>query len=146
MGGTSPLSGIIGATDDAARPGEPSVTIDDAERHELKELLAAGVASTRERLGTLERELASIIEGADTANIDDEHDPEGATIAYERALVIAMVDSARAELEELERASAMVRLPEYGTCSACGEPIGSERLRARPAATMCVECAARGGS
>ncbi len=121
------------------------MTMDESERDELAELLAAETVSTRERLATLERELASIIEGADTANIDDEHDPEGSTIAYERALVIAMIDSARAELEELERAAAMVRLPEYGSCSVCGRPIGSDRLRARPATTRCVDCS-RGGA
>jgi RNA polymerase-binding transcription factor DksA len=120
--------------------------MDDAERAALEGLLASEVASTRDRLATLEGELASIIDGADTANIDDEHDPEGSTIAYERALVTAMIDAARAELEELERAQTAVHEPGYGTCRACGRPIGTERLRARPAATTCVECAARGAT
>ncbi len=118
--------------------------MDEGEREALEGRLASEVASTRERLATLERELASIIEGADTANIDDEHDPEGSTIAYERALVISMIDSARAELDELERAQTAVHEPGYGTCRACGRPIGVERLQARPASTTCVECAARG--
>jgi hypothetical protein len=45
------------------------------------ERLAAEQASALERLNGLERELRGIIESADTAGTDDEHDPEGATIA-----------------------------------------------------------------
>lgn len=118
--------------------------MDDAEREAFEALLASEVASTRGRLASLERELTSIIEGADTANIDDEHDPEGSTIAYERAMVIAMIDAARTELDELERAQEALHERGFGTCRACGRPIGVERLQARPASTTCVECAARG--
>jgi len=120
--------------------------LDEGQRDELAAQLHASLTATRVRIATLEGELTSIIEGADTANIDDEHDPEGSTIAYERALVIAMIDAARSELQELEQAMDLVRLPDYGRCIECGEPIGVERLRARPATTRCVGCAARSRS
>ena len=29
----------------------------------------------------------------------------------------------------------------YGTCRRCGRPIGFDRLEARPAADLCIECA-----
>jgi len=29
----------------------------------------------------------------------------------------------------------------FGICASCGEPIGAERLLARPAATLCIRCA-----
>lgn len=116
--------------------------LEDAEREELAAQLDAAVGSARARLATLERERTSIVEAADTANIDDEHDPEGSTIAYERQLVIAMIEAAEAELAELERAVEMVRSPEYGRCVECGRPIGIDRLRARPATTRCVDCSA----
>jgi DnaK suppressor protein len=29
----------------------------------------------------------------------------------------------------------------YGTCEVCGEPIGTARLEARPAARTCINCA-----
>lgn len=118
--------------------------LDDTDRTELAALLVEELSSTRDRLATLERELTSIVEAADTANIDDEHDPEGSTIAYERALVISMIDTARSAVEDLERASAMVHLPDFGKCDDCGEPIGTERLLARPATTQCVGCSRRG--
>ena len=32
----------------------------------------------------------------------------------------------------------------YGICERCGQPIGDERLAARPAAVTCIRCAAKG--
>ncbi|HZO21670.1 MAG TPA: TraR/DksA C4-type zinc finger protein [Steroidobacteraceae bacterium] len=31
----------------------------------------------------------------------------------------------------------------YGICEECGNPIGEERLRARPEATLCIDCQRR---
>jgi DnaK suppressor protein len=31
----------------------------------------------------------------------------------------------------------------YGICADCGEPIGDERLAARPAALRCIACESR---
>ncbi|MFD8557240.1 TraR/DksA C4-type zinc finger protein [Streptosporangium canum] len=35
-----------------------------------------------------------------------------------------------------------LRQDAYGVCESCGRPIVVERLRARPAARTCIECAA----
>lgn len=39
--------------------------------------------------------------------------------------------------------AALRRLAEgrYGVCERCGQPIGAERLAARPAALTCIRCA-----
>ena len=75
------------------------------------------------------------------ANADDEHDPEGATIAFERQQIVALtaqLQRSRADIEwALERGSG------YGTCEVCGEPIAPERLEARPTARTCIGCASR---
>ncbi len=75
-------------------------------------------------------------------NADDEHDPEGATIAYERSQVAALVRHVKDHLVEID--SAIKRLDEetYGFCESCGRPISEGRLQARPAARTCIECAA----
>jgi len=75
------------------------------------------------------------------ANSDDEHDPEGPTIAFERAHITAMIEQNTHRLAELD--GAINRLDEggYGICESCGAPIGAERLAARPAAKTCVSCA-----
>ena len=107
------------------------------------ERLAAERALVLERLTGLERELRGIIESADTAGTDDEHDPEGATIAFERQYVAALIGQARAHLAEIDAAVRRLAEGSYGTCERCGRPIGAARLAARPVATTCMDCAGR---
>ncbi|MEU4876995.1 TraR/DksA C4-type zinc finger protein [Streptomyces sp. NPDC021608] len=73
--------------------------------------------------------------------VDDEHDPEGGTTAFERAHVVALLAQARQHLEELDRALERLERGEYGKCEVCGRTIPPERLEIRPAATTCVHCA-----
>jgi len=74
---------------------------------------------------------------------DDEHDPEGSTIAFERAQVAALLDQAERQLAELDAAVARVDAGGYGQCESCGDAIAAERLLVRPAATRCITCARR---
>jgi DnaK suppressor protein len=97
---------------------------------------------TRARIAALERDLATLFE-ATADSPDDEHDPEGATIGFERAQVTALLASARAHLEELDGVAARVAAGTRERCEVCGGPIGAERLEARPTARRCVTCAAR---
>ena len=107
------------------------------------ERLAAERADTVERLSGLERELRGIIESADTAGTDDEHDPEGATIAFERQHVAALLSQAREHLRQIDAAIRKLAEGSYGRCERCGQDIGAARLAARPAATRCMTCASR---
>jgi len=107
------------------------------------ERLAAERADTVERLSGLERELRGIIESADTAGTDDEHDPEGATIAFERQHVAALLSQAREQLTQIDAAMRKLADGSYGRCERCGQDIGAGRLAARPAATTCMSCASR---
>ena len=108
-----------------------------------REALDAERAETLQRLAGLEREFAGIVEASDSANADDEHDPEGATIAFERQHVAALLGQARDQLDSID--TALRRLDEggYGRCERCGQPIAPERLAARPTATRCVSCAGK---
>ena len=108
-----------------------------------RELLTAERERASQRLTALEREFAGIIESAGQANTDDEHDPEGATIAFERQHVAALIGQARERLAEIEAALGRLDDGSYGRCERCGQPIGAERLVARPSASACVRCAAR---
>jgi DnaK suppressor protein len=96
-----------------------------------------------ERLAALERDFNGIVEAAGQANADDEHDPEGATIAFERQHIAALVTQAHDQLSQVEEAIARVDAGRYGECENCGRPIGPDRLAARPAATTCIDCAGR---
>lgn len=72
------------------------------------------------------------------ANVDDEHDPEGATIAFERAQLQALIARGRERLTEIDGALARVANGTYGICEVCGGEIGEGRLEARPTASRCV--------
>lgn len=47
------------------------------------------------------------------------------------------------ELRRIEAALARLERGEYGYCVECGEAVASGRLRADPAATLCIACAGR---
>jgi DnaK suppressor protein len=107
----------------------------------------AALATARERalarLAALEREFGGIVAAARDTGTDDEHDPEGATLAFERQHVAALADAARDDLAEILAALARLADGSYGTCQACGRPVSAERLAARPAARTCVGCTRR---
>ena len=95
------------------------------------------------QVGALERAFAALVEATEGANTDDEHDPEGSTIAFERSQLSAALTAARAGLADVEQALARVAGGTYGRCSACGGPIPAGRLEALPVATTCLGCAER---
>jgi len=103
--------------------------------------LAAREAEASERAERLVAELRALAEAAAGSNADDEHDPEGATLAFEREQVAALLRQTEADLVELAAARARVAAGAYGVCEVCGGPVGDERLVVRPAARTCVACA-----
>ena len=111
------------------------------ERKARSRLLAERQAAV-DRLDGLDREFAGIVEAAGSA---DEHDPEGATIAFERQHLAALLDQAREQLSELDAALQRLNDGSYGLCRQCGRPIGAARLEARPAADTCITCAGQRG-
>lgn len=112
-----------------------------ADQAEVSAALAAELAATLERLEQLERDFAGIVEGAGPGGTDDEHDPEGATIAFERQHVAALASQARAHLAQIEAAMRRLGQGSYGICQDCGQPIPAARLAARPASVTCLSCA-----
>ena len=109
-----------------------------------RERLEAERSAAARRLAGLEREFGSVVESARQANTDDEHDPEGATIAFERQHIAALASQARERLDEVDAALARLDAGSYGRCVRCGEPIAPGRLAVRPAAPACIRCAERG--
>jgi RNA polymerase-binding transcription factor len=107
-----------------------------------RELLLAEQGRARERVAALEREFAGLSEAASAAGTDDEHDPEGATLAFERQHAAALLEAAREQVAALDAALRRLEAGRYGVCHRCGQPIGADRLAARPAATTCIRCAA----
>jgi DnaK suppressor protein len=107
-----------------------------------REVLLAERAGALRRVAALEREFAALAEAASAGGTDDEHDPEGATLAFERQHAAALLERARDQLTAIDAALERVREGRYGRCDRCGQPIGDDRLAARPAAVTCIRCAA----
>ena len=105
--------------------------------------LHAEHSATRERLAALRDTFAGVVDASRDSNADDEHDPEGHTIAYERSQTGALVRQAEQHLAEIAAALHRVGDGTYGRCERCGEPVDPGRLEARPTARTCIACASR---
>jgi DnaK suppressor protein len=105
------------------------------------ERIAAARTTTARLIGSLTRLWDGVVEASQAANIDDEHDPEGATVAFERAQLRDALKQARADLHDLDLAARRVRTGEYWVCERCAGPIAPARLEARPATRVCIACA-----
>jgi DnaK suppressor protein len=96
--------------------------------------------ATIARIEALSAEFDDLVAGTADGNSDDEHDPEGSTIAFERARVSTLLGQARVYLGELDRARSRITNGTYGTCEVCGAAIAPERLEMLPATSTCVRC------
>ena len=103
--------------------------------------LAAERTQTLERLASLTGDFDSVVAASLDTNADDEHDPEGTTIAFERSQIGALIGQVRHHLAEIDAAAARLDAGVYGICERCGQPIGAARLEALPAARTCITCA-----
>ncbi|MFJ7328348.1 TraR/DksA family transcriptional regulator [Streptomyces cyaneofuscatus] len=119
--------------------GDPYVP--PSEQEAVRRRLVAQHADTSERMAALSRDFEAIVEANTLVAVDDEHDPEGSSTAFERAHVAALLAQAREHLAELDLAVERLASGDYGRCEVCGDPIPPARLEVRPAATTCVGCA-----
>jgi RNA polymerase-binding transcription factor DksA len=103
--------------------------------------LDAERAAALAQIAALTREFDDVVAASKASNADDEHDPEGATIAFERQQVAALLEQAQRRLADVDAARARRAAGDYGICVNCGRPIAPERLAARPAARTCIDCA-----
>jgi DnaK suppressor protein len=69
----------------------------------------------------------------------DNHLGDMAAVTYDRELDQGLEEGAQQTLVQIDHALARLDEGTYGTCERCGKPIGEERLRARPWATLCID-------
>ncbi len=117
-----------------------------AEHHDghvdARESLEHELRQTRARLTSLTSDFDGVVAASLDTNADDEHDPEGHTIAFERSQIGALVQQVRRHLSEVQAAVRRLDDGTYGVCERCGLPVGGARLEALPAARTCIGCAA----
>lgn len=126
-------------SDDNAVPpirGSLAATIDRL--HKERADLRARILQSRE-------DMAVLFEASRDSNADDEHDPEGQTIAFERAQLSALLEQSQEHLKEVDAALERAVGGTYGICEVCHQAINVARLEARPSSRTCVEHAQNPG-
>jgi DnaK suppressor protein len=106
------------------------------------EVVEAEQERTARQVASLEDIVAAIVEGSELTSTDDEHDPEGATIAYERAQASALLRRARADCDALVVTRRQLERRQRVICVVCRRDIDLERVAALPTTSRCVRCAA----
>ena len=95
---------------------------------ELQRQLRENAGATTEHL----RELSFAPDPADRATLEEEH-----------ALELRTRDRERKLLKKIDQSLARIEDGSYGYCEETGEPIGLQRLIARPTATLSIEAQER---
>jgi RNA polymerase-binding protein DksA len=99
---------------------------------EIRARLAASKAELQKRVSTIHEHARDPLE-QDSA--------EQAAQLGNVAVVSALESEAVQQIAEIEAALQRLAAGTYGDCVSCGEPIGEGRLKVRPAATQCRDCA-----
>jgi RNA polymerase-binding transcription factor DksA len=102
-----------------------------AEEQDRLDQLVAGFRA--ERL-TDESENQNVIELSD----QPQHQADLGTETFTREADLSLLEQVEAELADVEHALRRIDAGTYGTCEACGRPIGDDRLEVLPAARFCL--------
>lgn len=128
------MTTVAGVESRQARPTARQLT-------KLRARLVGDLEETHDLISQLVADLESMRESRQDVATDDEHDPEGPTLAFERSQASAVLGNAQTHLREIEDALGRVNGEEFGVCVGCGQRIPFARLEARPYAKYCVACA-----
>ena len=110
------------------------------EANQARDLLS----QERDRLQGLKDEMDGLREESQQDSLDelssyDQHQADVATETFDREKDLSILDNIEGELADIEHALQRLDDGTYGTCEACGKPIGDERLEAMPATRFCLE-------
>lgn len=94
----------------------------------------------RERLGGLQGSLSgeSTVAAIEELSSIDQHPADIGTETFEQSKDVSILAQIDVQLADVARALDRLDHGQYGSCEACGGPIGDDRLEARPAARFCV--------
>lgn len=92
----------------------------------------------RSALESVNHKVSLIEETGDLSIGSGDHIADSATETFMRELDEGLEENAGHLLAEIDEALRRIEEGTYGTCLACGGPIGEERLEAVPYATLCI--------
>ncbi|RNE62250.1 TraR/DksA family transcriptional regulator [Cryobacterium tepidiphilum] len=116
-------------------------TLTDADLRRLRRHLRTEQSDLAAELAQLTGTLGVVRDARGDTSADDEHDPEGPTLSAEWSRIAGVHSELALKAAAIEQALQRMTAGTYGLCRRCGRPIGTERLDARPAAELCIECA-----
>jgi DnaK suppressor protein len=108
-----------------------------------RELLESERVDAEQLIARLTQGIDEVSAAREGDNSDDEHDPEGATLAFERSQAATLLEQSKDRLEAIAEALTRLDNGTFGICTGCGKPIAQARLEIRPYAAQCVDCASR---
>jgi len=97
--------------------------------------------------GLLNQQLDSLLQdvGKTVSEMTEENpnfpDPtDRASLESDRNFELRIRDRERMLINKIKQALQRIEDGTFGLCESCEEPIGEERLRARPVTTLCIDC------
>jgi len=112
--------------------------IDTDEFRKLLEDERAKLVSSADYLhaepATMEDELGEVAGGG-----TDNHLGDMASVTFERELDDGLEEGVKQTIGQIDAALKRIEDGTYGMCAKCDKPIGIERLRALPWATLCID-------
>ncbi len=100
---------------------------------EFKALLTQQLQALQQEAGRTVSEMTE-----EKSNFPDPTDR--ASLESDRNFELRIRDRERKLINKIREALARIEDGTFGLCEACEEPIGLERLRARPVTTLCIDC------
>ena len=100
-------------------------------------------ASLEDERTHLQQQLADLGFGADGTLSFDHNFADSSQVTAERGEAEALAKSLHETLAEVETALVKMDTGTFGRCENCGQEIAAARLEAKPAARLCIECAAK---
>ena len=97
--------------------------------------------------GLLQQQLDELVQdaGKTVSEMTEEKtnfpDPtDRASLESDRNFELRIRDRERKLIKKIRQALERIKDESFGLCETCEEPIGVERLRARPVTTLCIDC------
>ena len=109
---------------------------DDGFIERMREALVAQRAVVRHEI----QEQGADPDSDEVSFVDDAGFSDRSHSTQERSRLIAVVETLRSNLKDVDRALERIDDGTYGLCERCGKPIDPDRLEARPWALLCIDC------
>ena len=133
-----------GAAKAAAKVPAPKVPADKFLQEQVS-LLQHERATYEEQARVLKEQADQMALEMEPGDIQfDDESGEGGTANIDRERDLALSAQARVAIDEIDHAMVKIGNGTYGRCESCGQPIMKARLKALPAARLCVACKSGG--